>query len=342
MPFDRAAARRPAAAAIPALQAAIDSVIAPLLDGRPAALIDFPDHSNVGDSAIWLGERAFFDAHGASIGYCSSLKTHSTDELAARIPDGTVFLHGGGNFGTIWKPHQDLRLEQLRRLRDHRIVQLPQSLFFGDDAAVSEIARAIEKHGRFTLLVRDQPSLEFARRHFPCEVRLCPDMAFYLGALDRRRPAVDVFYLLRTDRERSIDGQVRQDGRTVAVADWLTENRQAMRRVSAVSRLLTLGDDPAAGRLKKYDRLARARLKRGIALLSSGRVVVTDRLHGHIMATLLDIPNVALDNSYRKLGNFIDAWTHDIDVVHVAAAIDEASDLAAALLDRQDFSRVVA
>ncbi|KAJ3077009.1 hypothetical protein HK102_005301, partial [Quaeritorhiza haematococci] len=32
--------------------------------GVPFALVDFPDHSNVGDHAIWLGEHAFFEAVG--------------------------------------------------------------------------------------------------------------------------------------------------------------------------------------------------------------------------------------------------------------------------------------
>ena len=31
--------------------------------GQPYALLDFPNHSNIGDSAIYAGELAFFDAH---------------------------------------------------------------------------------------------------------------------------------------------------------------------------------------------------------------------------------------------------------------------------------------
>jgi len=334
---------RSVATVIAALRAKIDGTISPLLDAGPVALIDFPDHSNVGDSAIWLGERAFFDKHAIRIGYCSSLKTHSPEELTAAMPEGgTVFLHGGGNFGTMWKAHQDLRIDQLRRLRGHRIVQLPQSLFFDDDAAVAETARAIEQHGRFTLLVRDVPSLQFASRHFPCEVLLCPDMAFYIGALDRQRPSVDIFFLLRTDHERAIEGEIEGNACTFSSGDWLSESRHAVRRVSAMARLLSLGDDPRVARLKKYDRLAQARLKRGIALLSSGEVVVTDRLHGHILATLLGIPHVALDNSYRKLGNFIDAWTGDIDIVHVADTLHRASSLAAGLLKQRQRQKVAA
>ena len=39
--------------------------------------------------------------------------------------------------------------------------------------------------------------------------------------------------------------------------------------------------------------------------------MVTDRLHAHILSLLLDIPHVVLDNSYGKVGGFVDAWTAD-------------------------------
>ena len=34
----------------------------------------------------------------------------------------------------------------------------------------------------------------------------------------------------------------------------------------------------------------------GFMYLSRGRVVATDRLHGHILSTLMDIPHVLIDN----------------------------------------------
>jgi pyruvyl transferase EpsO len=61
-------------------------------------------------------------------------------------------------------------------------------------------------------------------------------------------------------------------------------------------------------------------------------VVVTDRLHGHILALLLGIPHVVLDNSYGKLHHFIRTWTHASPLVRMAAAPDEATALARELL----------
>jgi exopolysaccharide biosynthesis predicted pyruvyltransferase EpsI len=83
---------------------------------------------------------------------------------------------------------------------------------------------------------------------------------------------------------------------------------------------------------RTYVPLAQRRLARGVSLLSGGRVIVTDRLHGHILATLLGIPHVVLDNSYGKLHHFIRTWTHVSPLVRMAASLDEAAAQAQQLL----------
>jgi pyruvyl transferase EpsO len=67
--------------------------------------------------------------------------------------------------------------------------------------------------------------------------------------------------------------------------------------------------------------------------LSAGRVVVTDRLHGHILSLLLGIPHVVLDNSYGKLHQFVAAWTESSPLVHTAQTPDEAANIATTLLN---------
>lgn len=319
-------------ACIARLQARLDESLGPLLAGGPVALVDYPDHANVGDSAIWLGETAFLRARGLVPAYVSAIRTHDHDALAAALPDGPILLHGGGNFGTLWKAHQDFRLAMLARFPGRPIVQLPQSIFFDDEAAVADCARAIERHGRFTLCVRDRPSLDFARRHFPCETLLVPDMAFAIGPLRRLPAAADIFCLLRTDLEKAGSGEGPSLARALT-GDWLKDDRASLKRAAIGTRLLTLMDPPNAARVKHYERRAQARLRRGVALLSTGRVVVTDRLHGHILSTLLDIPNVALDNSYRKIGNFIDAWTARVDILRTALTLEAAVAEATVLLE---------
>jgi pyruvyl transferase EpsO len=53
-------------------------------------------------------------------------------------------------------------------------------------------------------------------------------------------------------------------------------------------------------------------------------VVITDRLHAHILSLLLGIPHAVLDNSYGKVGRFLAAWTGGAAGVHRASSSEDA------------------
>jgi pyruvyl transferase EpsO len=71
----------------------------------------------------------------------------------------------------------------------------------------------------------------------------------------------------------------------------------------------------------------------GIRQLKSHRLVITNRLHGHILSLILGIPNIFLPNSYYKNQGFYEAWTQDVpfskfvqDTTEVSEAIEELKD----------------
>ncbi|TIO38875.1 MAG: exopolysaccharide biosynthesis protein, partial [Mesorhizobium sp.] len=97
---------------------------------------------------------------------------------------GPIFIHGGGNFGDLWITHQDFRERVLEQFPNRRIIQFPQSIHYKSQERRERSARIIGGHKNFVLLVRDEESKAFAEKHFDCEVRLCPDMAFCIGALE--------------------------------------------------------------------------------------------------------------------------------------------------------------
>ena len=54
------------------------------------------------------------------------------------------------------------------------------------------------------------------------------------------------------------------------------------------------------------------------------RRIVTDRLHGHILALLLGIRHIILDNDYGKVAAYHAAWTAGSPLVRQAATAEEA------------------
>jgi pyruvyl transferase EpsO len=343
-----APAARTGHAVIAALMQQVDAVLRPLLPaGGPCALLHFPRSGNAGDSAIWLGTATYLRRIGARIVYACEVATYSRTRLAARLGQGVILLQGGGNLGDLWPAAQRLREEVITAFPDHPIVQLPQTIHFEDVASLARVRAIFNRHPRLTLLLRDRRSLEFARTEFAATSLLCPDMALSLGPLGRRRrAATDVVCLLRSDKE-SAGWSIDADPPGVARVDWRVEGA-IPRALSRGIRLATRHLDarpwmPAwarAGLVRAYDRVAWLRLASGCRMLSAGRCVVTDRLHGHILSLLLGIPHVILDNSYGKLRTFYDTWTQGCDLVDWADSPADAGERAARRVAAQEASSI--
>ena len=330
--------------------AEIDRVFGSLLSpGTRVALVNFPNHANAGDPALWLGEKAALARARVEVAYEASWASYEPIALRRALgADGVVLIHGGANFGDLYPARQAATRERLLAdVPDRRTIQLPQSIHFADPVNRDRLAALCEAHDDFTLLPREPQSRAYAREHFDVPSEVCPDLAFALGTRPRQiDPTVDVLWLARTDPEASGYVTPAPEAGALEVVDWLAPvpGEPAWPLVARLQRTLnqTLtdlaerrpGSARWSGRLlaPTFDPLAERWVDRGCAILARGRVVVTDRLHGHLLALLQDIPHVVLDNSYGKLRSVYDTWTHASPVAHWAESPDEALTTARGLL----------
>jgi len=321
------------------LQQKIRAVLDPIIfEGARVALLDYPYHTNVGDCLIWLGEVAYLKERKCKIELVSTLGMNDIALIKQRESDlDFILLHGGGNFGTVWPQFQANRESIIQAFPNLPIVQFPQSVFYAQEEDVAKTSHIIQQHGQVTLLVRDRASYDLMKSALASPVHLCPDMAFMMGSLDsphaiRKGSAV---FLSRTDKEKlhlGIGEQLRQNaGVELAETDWLDESALERWIIKVEYRLQKLlGHHPSANRilLPLWNALANARKKRGIKKLSQGDIVITDRLHAHILSILLGKPNIILDNNNKKLSGFHKEWTHGQASIRI---IDSDSNLVEAL-----------
>lgn len=296
---------------------ALKGQLTPILqDCGPYAMLDYPNYSNVGDSAIYLGQRRIVrDLIGRDPDYVSSIRSHRDAALRHNVGAPLILLTGGGNFGDLWPRHQSFREHIIQHHHHCRIVQMPQSIHFQDDAARDACARVIADHPDFTLIVRDHESHALAQTHFDCTVLMCPDAAFGLGPIKRQGATTrDLLLLIRDDHESRFTAQEREVLTTLGTSeDWAPDGPEIGARLDRLIEKLTRKSIRAGSALRNrrlaiYDKWAEIRLARGVAQLSTARFILTDRLHVHIIADLLGIPHLVLDNSYGKISNYIDAW----------------------------------
>lgn len=301
------------------LTARIDEVLEPLLPaGEPCALLDYPFHSNVGDSAIWVGEKRWLAARDIDVIYEADAFSYREAAVRALDPSIPILLHGGGSFGDVWPIVEAARERVLTQLADRRLIQLPQTIHFADPARLERARGIINRLSDFTLLCRDNHSLEFARTNFECRSILCPDMAFVMGSQQPPvEPLVDCVWLARTDKETALPANTLPHG--VEAEDWLIENETELPRArwEALRRVVG-GDVPDIAAMAAFAQinlqLAEARVTRGLKQLSRGRGVITDRLHAHVLSLLLAKPHILIDNSYGKNRNFYETWTSDCEL----------------------------
>ena len=304
------------------------------------ALLDFPSHQNVGDSMILMGETSYLAQGGNVIGYVTDIFRYDHMTLRRRVPNGPILMQGGGNFGDIWPPFQAFRERIVQEFPDRKIVQLPQTVYFKSAAAAARANGVLRRHNNYTLLVRDKPSLERARLQLP-DVRAiyCPDLALGwepkipAGRLNQNRMVV----LARNDREaRSglVDNLRSTIGPHDKVVDWgLTGGDRIVWDVVRIpARFAKLFPRARSSRLLyplfvfSYRKNAELNIRAGIRELAAAELVVTDRLHAHILAGLLGVRHLVLDNNYGKVSSIYNDYTHlfsTAEFVEDAASISD-------------------
>jgi exopolysaccharide biosynthesis predicted pyruvyltransferase EpsI len=331
----------------------VDAVIAP---GSRCALLGYPNHTNPGDHAVWLGAKSILDGLGCELVYECSWRDYSRDALAAAAGAGAgavIVVTGGGNLCDVGPATHRLRERVLNDFRGVGTVQLQQSVHFERRENLARTRKLLERHGNMTLLVRDVPSLELAQRSFDVDVKLGPDLAFacpVMGATGEP-PAVDVLWIAREDRESRGLGPARTPSGVWRI-DWNLREQELRpldgepplphSTIELIDRNLSLTNAVSGGRgdvgrmwrelARVRERLTRRRLERACRLLARGRVIVTDSLHAHVLGLMLGIPTVVTDNNYGKLRGTFEAFTRDAPIARWAETPSEALTVARDLI----------
>ncbi|MBD2346617.1 polysaccharide pyruvyl transferase family protein [Anabaena subtropica FACHB-260] len=314
---------------------------------KSCAFLDYPAYPNIGDHLIWLGGVFYLTkVKGVKIQYASSVGDFSPITLKEKANNSPIVLTGGGNLGDLWPDYQNFREYIISTYRDRPIVILPQSIYFHDSANLKKAADIFNRHPNLTIFTRDDYSYKLARDAFDkCQIFKAPDMAFQMtdlpGINNIVSPKSSILYLCRQDKELNQEFTENMwDIPNLKIDDWVSyqwkvghPDNLLIRYGSALFR-----EGWQKGLANPSDWLSRQKwqylhpytnifqelynpkmhqyswslMHSGIYQLQQHKLVITNRLHGHILSTLLKIPHIFFPNSYYKNESFYEAWTKQI------------------------------
>lgn len=307
------------------LRERIREALTPLIT-NDYVFLDLPYHGNIGDTLIWEGAREFLKTLPYKCLYYASKDSFRYRQLPA---DVVILLHGGGNFGDLYRLHSEFCKKIIELYPANRIIILPQTVFYEDKNLVTGDATFYAKHSNVTICAREQYSYDFLREHFKNNILLVPDMAFFIN-LDNYKVSEDegrVLYLKRIDKELVDDHSLRGIPANAEKHDWPTYEyhyaafAMVERTAFWLRRILKVcGFKNVSARVDDWKRnwyYRRKYLQIGISFLSPYSLIYTTRLHVLILGVLLGKEIYLINNTSGKVINFYRTWLKGVDNLKV-------------------------
>ena len=294
------------------LQRVIEEQLIPLIDSD-FIYLELPYHSNIGDALIWLGTNHFLK----SLPYtCQGQHSIDTFDFRPLLQNTIILLHGGGNFGDMWRKHQDFRLKVIQTYPDNPIIILPQTVYYESEKVFTEDVRKMNQHRKLTICARDNHSAELLKQKgFSGQLLTLPDMAFCIDrdllCAEKSNITKEALLLLRIDKEAPKGRMTKQiSPQKIDIEDWpnlMTTRREARRYIRKHT-------------AQQTDTFFRTtflpeRISEGVKFVSEYKMVYSTRLHVAILRLLLGLPVKMMDNSYGKNLNFYNTWLKNSELV---------------------------
>lgn len=255
-------------------------------------LFFLPEHGNVGDYAIGYSEirflKQFFEGKkllGVTVSEWLASKEYFMEII---MPKDVIFFNGGGYFGDLWGD-SEIYKEIVESFPDNIKIFFPNTLTYNiapdaNNQTFLQDMEWVKKQKKLYVFFREKNSydkyIEFAGNS-----GLYPDMALFDSYRRQERGYGNrVLLCFRDDREKNF---------------FMTEELEAVLKKNEI------GYDLFKLNKKRYvsQTMGRELLKNTIECFQRYDCVITDRLHGMIIAVTSNVPCIVFDNTTHKVKN---------------------------------------
>ncbi|WP_347460322.1 polysaccharide pyruvyl transferase family protein [Acinetobacter thermotolerans] len=288
----------------------LDLIVDYIEDRDDVIYLDYPLHYNVGDLLILLGGIQYLKEKNINVRKFLCVNNFKVSNLMKMVtPKTTILCHGGGNFGDIYTNHQKLRQDVVKNFPNNRIIILPQTAYFQDEKNQKESENLFSQHNNLIIFARDSVSLDIFKNHSPHSF-LMPDMAHFLyeNLPSYSNVSKTSLFFLRKDIEASASQENKKSNNSYDWDDLILESDE--KQLKKIKRIMRLNKAINCTRIDDYvfklwSEHIDIVINRSIAFFSEYDEVVTSRLHGHILACLLNKKSTVINNNYDANLNFL-------------------------------------
>lgn len=247
-----------------------------------------PEHGNMGDYLIGYSEQAFFRKYFPDYriyGVTTDEWIVSKDELINLItPDDIIVFNGGGYFGNL-RGDDVYYKDIIDYFTLNTKIFMPNTLTYsenvdGNNKYFINDMKWAKKQNNLHIIFRDENSYIICREYLD-NVYYFPDMALAMNYGKANRNTDKILLCLRDDVEKTIHDIVLKEKLIQFNIDFDEQDMYLKRRVIQEE--------------GEYE------LKRLSDLFKKYKCVITDRLHGMLLAVISNVPCLAFDNSTHKI-----------------------------------------
>ena len=256
-------------------------------------LLGTEDYGNIGDHAIAIAEKSFlkrFFPKMDIIEVPGTLYYSRKEKLLQEIREKDIIIStGGGNMGNQYPGTENIRRDIVESWPNNSIIIFPQTIYFSEELnnreeEIKKTEKIYNAHKKLLLFAREKRSYEFAKAHFKCDILLTPDIVFFMHNNKQLQRKNQIVLCLRGDVEKVLNKG--DEEKIVTEVKKLTEN-------------VIYTDTQKSYNISTSER--NQYVEEFIGLISTSRLLITDRMHGMIFAAITGTPCLVFDNYNSKI-----------------------------------------
>lgn len=275
-------------------------------------LFGTPIHGNLGDHAIAIAEYemlkkcgiAPFEVPTYEAELCYNYLLENTTK------DAVILITGGGSIGSEWLREEFFIRKIIQDFKDHKIIVFPQTIYYKDDETGRE-QKELDKQSYaqangLYVCTREEKSYELVKQLHPTtKVLLLPDIVLSLAPYTFKEKREGILLCIRNDVESNISKEKRDEIEKIA------------------KKFSTIVDTTDTVEKKKItEKTRQIELEKKLKEFAKYKLIITDRLHGMIFATLTKTPCIAIGNyNYKVEGVY--QWLKGFSYIQYIETIEE-------------------